>query len=124
MNTKSKIQHYINLAWSYTVEQETHEGKRYFIVRVNELPGVCTDGETIQEAMELIKEPLESAIKLYLENGEEVPVPLDVNEFKGKILYRTDPKRHYRIARRAKMNHKSISKTIDDIIDNGLKNIP
>ena len=41
----------------------------------------------------------------------------------GKILYRTDSECHYLIARTAHMMHKSISKTLDTIIDRGLENL-
>ena len=74
--TKKQIDHYLNLPWSYTIEQEAREGKHYFIIRVNELPGICTDAETIEEGMELIKEAIEGAVVLYLKNGEEVPEPV------------------------------------------------
>lgn len=55
--------------------------------------------------------------------GEPVPEPIDRDHFKGKILYRTDSERHYLIAKTAQRMHKSISKTLDVIIDQGLENL-
>lgn len=120
MATKKQINHYLNLPWSYTIEQETYEGKHYFIIRVNELPGICTDAETIEEGMELIKEAIEGAIVLYLKNGEKIPEPIKREDYKGNIAYRTTCERHYSVAKLAKKTKKSISKTIDDLIDKGL----
>lgn len=120
MAIKKNLKYYLNLNWSYTIEQETHKGKRYYIIRVNELPGVCTDAETIEEGMELIEEAIEGAIRLYLKNREEIPEPIKKEEFKGNIAYRTTSERHYTIAKLAKTMHKSISKTLDEIIDAGI----
>jgi len=120
MVTKKQISHYLSLPWSYTIEQEVDQGKHYFIIRVNELPGICTDAETIEEGMELIKEAIEGAIILYLKNGETVPEPIKRKDYKGNIAYRTTSERHYYVAKLANTTHKSISKTIDDLIDTGL----
>ena len=118
--SKKSLKHYLNLNWSYTIEQESHKGKHYYIIRVNELPGVCTDAETIEEGMENIKEGIEAAVRLYLKQGEPVPVPIKKDKFKGNIAYRTTSERHYYVAKAAKAMHKSISKTLDTLIDAGI----
>lgn len=121
MDTRKKIKYYLDLDWTYTIETEKHEGKKYYIIRVNELPGICTDAETIDEGMQLIKECIEGAVKLYLKNGEEVPVPIKKEDYKGNIAYRTSVERHYNVVRLAKRMHKSTSKTIDALIDAGME---
>ncbi len=121
MATKKDVNYYMKLKWSYTIEQESFKGKDYYIIRVNELPGVCTDAETVDEGLKEIKEAIRAAIKLYLKNNEPVPEPLKKDEFKGNIAYRTTSERHYYVAKIAKEMHKSISKTLDDLIDAGME---
>lgn len=75
METKKGIKDYLNLNWSYTIEQNTHKGKQFYIIRVNELPGVCTDAPTIEKGMKGIKEAIAGAIELYLEQGDPIPEP-------------------------------------------------
>ncbi|MDP1607828.1 MAG: type II toxin-antitoxin system HicB family antitoxin [Chlamydiales bacterium] len=123
MTTKKDLKYYLNLDWTYTVESETVKGHKYFIIRVNELPGICTDAETLEEGFEDIKEAIEAAVKLYLKNGETVPEPIKKTEFKGNISYRTTCERHYNVAKVAKAMHKSISKTIDELVDIGMEKI-
>jgi predicted RNase H-like HicB family nuclease len=123
MATKKTIKYYMSLNWSYTIEQETHKGKHYYIIRVNELPGVCTDAETVEEGMREIKDAIEGAVKLYLKNKEPVPEPIKKEQFRGHIAYRTTSERHYYVAKAAKAMHKSVSKTIDDLIDAGLERL-
>lgn len=121
MDTKKSLEYYLSLNWSYTIEQEAHRKKKYYIIRVNELPGVCTDAETIDEGMLLIQEALKGALALYLKNKEPIPEPINEKDYKGNIAYRTESKRHYLIAKIAKKRHKSISKTLDDLVDAGME---
>jgi|GEM_PF-613240 len=114
------VDYYINLPWTYSIETETHKGKSYYIIRVNELPGICTDSESLDEGMEEIKSLIVAAVEIYQEKGEPVPEPIDKEKYKGNISYRTDSERHYHIAKIAQMTHRSISKTMDVLIDKGL----
>lgn len=114
------LSYYLNLPWTYNIETEIHEGSSYYIIRVNELPGICTDSESLDEGMSEIKGLIACAVEIYQEKGEPVPEPVDRDQFKGKILYRTDSERHYLIAKTAQRMHKSISKTLDTLIDKGL----
>ena len=123
MATRKNLKHYLNLEWSFTIEQETYRGRHYYIIRVNELPGVCTDAETIEEGMENIQEAIKGAIKLYLKNGEVIPEPIKKKDFKGNIAYRTTSERHFYVAKAAKERCKSISKTLDELVDVGLEKL-
>lgn len=67
-----------------------------------------------------IQDTIETAVRLYIKNKEPIPEPINKEQFKGKIAYRTTSERHYRLARAARAMHKSISKTLDAIIDAGL----
>ena len=117
MKNKKNLDYYLNLPWTYTIEKEFFEGKWYYIIRVNELPGICTHNEDLNEGMKGIGEAIQCAIEIYQEKGEPIPEPIDKNQYKGRISYRTDSKRHWLIARTAKLRHKSINKTLDDIVD-------
>ncbi len=121
MVTKKNLSYYLNLNWSYTIEQESFNRKKYFIIRVNELPGVCTDAETIDEGMQLIQEAIKASIKLYLKQKDPIPEPIDKKKFKGNITYRTTAERHYLLSKIAIEKHSSLSKTLDMLVDNGLE---
>lgn len=120
---KKDLDYYLSLPWTYTIETETHEDSSYYIIRVNELPGICTDSESLDEGMQEMKDLIACAVEIYKDKGKPIPEPIDREQYKGKILYRTDSQRHYLIARTAQLMHKSISKTLDILIDKGLDNI-
>lgn len=72
---KKNIDDYMRLHCTYTIEEEFAHGKKYYIIRVNELPGICTDAEDLEEGMRGIKEAMRGAFKLYKRLGDEIPVP-------------------------------------------------
>lgn len=87
------------------------------------MPGVCTDAETIEEGMIEIKDALKAAIQLYIKQKEPVPEPIDKKKYKGNIAYRTTPDRHYRVAQFARRERRSLSKTMDEIVDAGIASL-
>ena len=121
MESKKKyksLEYYLNLPWTYTIEQARDENKnKIYIVRVNELPGICTDALSLDEAMELIKEPMKAAFEFYMENGENIPEPVKEEDFKGNIAYRTTSKRHCLISKEAQRKEQSLSQIIDGLVD-------
>ncbi len=114
---KNDIKYYLDLPWTYTVRTAVEEGEKFYIVCVSELLGVCTDGATLDEAMKNIREAMSGAFELYLKHGDEIPVPVDEEAYKGNIAYRTSSKRHYLIAKEAERRGVSLSKTIDELVD-------
>lgn len=119
--TSKIIEAYLNLPWSYTIKQEKEGKQHYYIIYVNELPGVCTDAETIEEGMILIREAIEGAIVLYLKNNEPVPVPITREKCKGNISYRTSPERHCFLLGVAQQQHLSMNKVLDLVVDEAMK---
>jgi len=115
------INYYLNLPWTYTVQIGHDNDKNIiYIICVNELPGICTDAPTVQEAMELIKDAMIGAFKLYMKHGEEIPEPINEEQFKGNIAYRTTNTRHYLIAKEAQKRDVSLSKALDELVDKAL----
>lgn len=123
MSTKKDVKYYLNLKWTYLIEQESDNGKGYYIIYVNELPGVCTNAATIEKGMKDIKKVIKAAIELYLKQGDPIPEPIDKKKFKGNIAYRTSSEKHYRLAKLAKAKHQSLSKTLDTLVDIALEHL-
>ena len=73
---KNDVNYYLNLPWTFTIEQEKRGGVCLaYSVRVNEWPGVATDAPTISEAFEGIYEALALVITMSLEEGDILPEP-------------------------------------------------
>ena len=107
----------MKLRWTYKIKEEIENEESFYIVSVDEFPGVCSDGETVEEAMTSIKEALYAAIELSLELGKEIPTPIDQTKFKGNVAYRTTPRRHSKLAQEAQIRRLSLSKMLDTVVD-------
>ena len=46
-----------------------------FVVTFRDVPEAITQGETIEEALKMAKEALETALEFYTDNGQIVPTP-------------------------------------------------
>lgn len=123
MVTKKDLKYYLGLNWSYTIEQDVYKKKKFYIIRVNELPGVCTDATTIEEGLRNIQDAIAATIELYLEQGDPIPEPINKEEFKGKIAYRTTSERHYFLAKLAQQKHVSMNKALDMVFDAGIQQL-
>jgi len=80
-----------------------------------------TCGHTRDDVFNNLKEALVSYITTSPDNNLEIPEPLKITDFKGIITYRTSKERHYRLAKQAKLNGKSINTFIDEAISEKLK---
>lgn len=114
------LDYYLNLPWTYTIERGEDKGKPIYIIYVNELPGIATDAPTPAQAMELIKEPMIGAFRLYMKHNEEIPEPVDPEKYKGNIAYRTTGEKHYMLIKEARRRKKSLSELIDLLVDKAL----
>jgi len=123
MATKKDLKYYLGLNWSYAIEQDFHKGKKFYIIRVNELPGVCTDARTIEKGMHDIQDAIAATIELYLEQGDPIPEPVNKEMFRGNIAYRTTSERHYSLAKLAQQKHVSMNKALDMVFDVGIKQL-
>ena len=110
------IKHYLALSWSYLV-CPSEDPIEPFTLRVIELPGCKTHGRTPQEAFSNVNDAIESYILSLMEANEPVPQPLDVSQYKGQLSFRTSPQMHYRIAKSAQLEGKSIRRFIEEAVD-------
>ncbi len=123
MNLKSQKnpEYYLELPWSYTIQTDhDKDGEPICIVSVNELPGVVVKGNTFHGAMQDVRDAMLDAFKRYLKQGQPIPEPINEDDFKGNIAYRTTSRRHYKVAKEAQKRGYSLSKVIDECIDSAL----
>jgi len=116
---KKNLDYYVKLPYTYLIEWSDVDG--CFLGSVVELEHNMTCGQTREEVFYNLKEALVSYVTTSLDNNMEIPEPLNKEDFKGSITYRTSKERHYRLAKQAKLNGKSINSFIDEAIGEKLK---
>ena len=70
-----------------------------------------------------IQDVIVATIELYLEQGDPIPEPINKEDFKGNISYRTSSDRHYSLVKLANEKHISMNKALDMVFDLGIKQI-
>ena len=111
---KKSLDYYLNLPYTYIIEWSDVD--ECFLGSIVELERNMTHGQTREEVFANLKEALVSYVTTSIDNNMEIPEPLKTEDFKGSITYRTTKERHYKLAKQAKLNGKSINAFIDDAV--------
>ena len=100
---------YLKLPYSYTIETEKDNDEEYYVIKVNELPGCMTHGETIDRAFKNIKDAMSGWISVCLESGNKVPTP---ENFSGKFSVRIPPSLHKELVIKANKEGVSLNQLV------------
>ena len=106
---------YINLP--YKMEIVKNKDNTYF-VSIKELPGCMSEGDTIQEALDMIEDAKKCWIETAIENNIEIPLPeeLENKEYSGKLVIRIPKSLHKNLAINAEKNNVSLNTYINTIL--------
>ena len=77
---------------------------------VLEVPGAINEGADPNEAVAGAREALEAIFALRLEEGREIPEPLETREFSGRLQLRLNPELHRRATMRAAQENVSLNR--------------
>lgn len=103
-----QIDEYIN-KYSYSVSYSPPD--EVYVAKCLEL-GVQAHGNTQIQAITEVMKAVQTALEWLVEDGEELPEPLVLQSFSGKLNLRMTPEKHREIAIRAKELDVSINKYI------------
>lgn len=89
---------YMKLPYNYIVKNINDESGSYYHASVLELEGCQSTGDTLEEAVEGLKEAMEGWIETKLENGFDVPEPVNTDSFSGKFNLRIPKSLHFKLS--------------------------
>jgi len=104
------LEYYQNLP--YTIELQETPGEGWF-VRVKELPGCMSQGDTAQEALEMIQDATRAWIEIALEDGDRIPEPRPEEAYSGKFVVRLPRSLHRRLVELAEVEGVSLNQYIN-----------
>lgn len=105
----SDLDNYIRL-YSYLVEYSPED--ETYVAQCVEL-GIMAHGDTQEEAIKEIKEATRVHLLMLSEDGDQIPEPLSLREFSGKLNLRMTPEKHRQIALKAKAQGVSLNHYIN-----------
>jgi len=85
------IDYYMNLPYTIELQQDPDEG---WFVRVKELRGCMSQGDTAEEAVTMIQEALLLWLEVALEDGLSIPEPRPTQDYSGKFVVRVPRSLH------------------------------
>lgn len=110
------IEYYVQLPYSILLHVVEDEGKKYWIAEVPELPGCKSHGSTVEEAVRNVAEAKKDWIIDSLEEGEEVPVPIERDRFSGKTIVRMSRSLHRALSLMAESEKLSLNQLMITIL--------
>jgi antitoxin HicB len=97
------------LPYNITLRHIKDESGEYYFATVLELDGCMSDGATIDEAYQNIREAMAGWIETKLEAGFPVPEPFNSDKFSGRFGLRIPKSLHARLASEAQREGVSLN---------------
>jgi predicted RNase H-like HicB family nuclease len=105
----------------YSYALEWSEEDEAYVARCREFPSLSAHGDDPEEALKEIKYVVKESIEWLEEEGDPVPVPYGLRDYKGNITLRVSPSIHRSLAIRAKEEDISINQYITNLIESKIE---
>jgi antitoxin HicB len=97
----------------YTIELRNVPQDEGWFVRVKELEGCMSQGDTAEEAIEMIQEAMELWLEVALEEGIPIPEPRPDDDYSGKFVVRVPRSLHRDLVKTAEQEGVSLNQYIN-----------
>jgi len=104
------LDYYMNLPYTIELRRDPEEG---WFVRVKELRGCMSQGDTAEEAMAMIREAMQLWFEVALEEGLPIPEPRTEEEYSGKFVVRVPRSLHRELVESASQEGVSLNQYIN-----------
>jgi predicted HicB family RNase H-like nuclease len=105
----------------YSYALEWSEEDEAYIARCREFPSLSAHGDNPEEALKEIRYVVKESIEWLEEEGDPVPLPYGLRNYKGNITLRVSPSIHRYLAIRAKEECISINQYITNLIESKIE---
>jgi antitoxin HicB len=105
------VDYYMNLP--YTIELRQDPEDEGWFVRVKELRGCMSEGDTPEQALAMIQEAMELWLEVSLEEGIPIPEPRPEEDYSGKFVVRVPRSLHRDLVEKADQEGTSLNQTIN-----------
>jgi antitoxin HicB len=107
-------------AYPFTIRPLKEEDGGGFLIEFPDVPGVISDGQTPEEAIEHGRDALKAALLTLKEFGDPIPEPGTFGAASGQWRQRVPKSLHARLVERAKQEAVSLNTLVTAMIAEGL----
>jgi antitoxin HicB len=104
------IEYYLNLPYTLELQNDPEQG---WFVRVKELRGCMSAGDTAEEAVTMIQEAMAGWLEVALEEGLAIPEPRAEEDYSGKFVVRVPRSLHRQLVQAAANDGISLNQYIN-----------
>jgi antitoxin HicB len=104
------VEYYMGLAYTIELWRAPEGG---WVVRVKELPGCVSQGETAEEALAMIQDAMQVWLEVGLEEGDTIPEPRPQESYSGKFVVRVPRSLHRALVEEADREGVSLNQYIN-----------
>lgn len=104
------VAYYLDLPYTIELKQDAEDG---WFVRVKELPGCMSQGDSADEALAMIREAMQGWLTVALEQHMTIPEPQNAEKFSGKFVVRLPRSLHRDLAQRAQEEGVSLNQYVN-----------
>jgi len=115
---RKDLKFYLNLSYPITIHPDPDGG---YVAEIEELHGCMTQAETLDEVFKAIEDARQLWIKTAYEEGQDIPLPRDMEEHSGKFVVRIPRSLHRNLVRAAKREGVSLNQYITTLLTAGLQ---
>ncbi|HHV56321.1 MAG TPA: type II toxin-antitoxin system HicB family antitoxin [Firmicutes bacterium] len=109
--SEKDIEYYLALPYKVVLHPAQEGG---YVAEIPDLPGCLTQGETIEEAINMIQDAKICWLRSALEDGVEIPEPgQTLDEYSGRLNIRIPKSLHRTLAERARQERVSLNQYIN-----------
>ena len=109
---EKNLKYYMDLRYPTQITEISVEDGGGYMIEIPLLKGCMSDGETILEALENIKEAKMEWFVYMLENNLPIPEPIDVNKYSGKFVVRIPKSLHRTNSEQSKLEGLSLNQYV------------
>src|SRR6266542_2783472 len=91
---RHSLKYYLNLKYPVTIEEAPEGG---FFAQIEDLPGCFAEGNTVEEAFELIEVARKMWLEVAYEDGQDIPPPRTEHQYSGKFNVRVPKDLHRKL---------------------------
>jgi len=114
------VEYYMNLPYRIELQRDPEGG---WFVRVKELPGCMSQGETPEEAIAMIQDAMRGWIEVSLEDGDPIPEPRPLDHYSGKFVVRVPKSLHRDLVDAAEREGVSLNQYINVALAQAVVNV-
>ena len=107
---KKDLDYYLKLPYTIELIPDSEQG---WFVRIKELRGCMSQGDTIEEAYEMIQDAMRSWLDVAIEDNIPIPEPAPDEDYSGKFVVRLPRSLHRQLAQTAEREGVSLNQFIN-----------